>query len=360
VFELAYASSLERRLELADEAVAIAESCGDDATIVRVQSHISDALYVPSLFQQRVIATADALERAERIGDPSLLFHAALNAMGAAGVAGDIDKLDRCLETMGSAAAQLDQPFVNWNLLNLRAGRALLAGECDEAEQLAKTALQIGIDSGQPDATSIFEGQIMYVSWQRGTLGDHIPQMELVMADDPGLTAFLAAAYAEVGQTDNARRLLKEFSAAGFNLPLDLTWLTAMLQYADAAFECRDPQVAERLFDRLAPYADLLSFVEVWGSGPVSRYLGALAAVLGRYDQAHTYFTQAAALSLRLGAKFDAARTSLSWGQILAERNAPGDAEKARDLLTSARTAAASHGYANIERRATKALRLLN
>jgi hypothetical protein len=61
-----------------------------------------------------------------------------------------------------------------------------------------------------------------------------------------------------------------------------------------------------------------------------------------------------------LGAKFDAARTSLSWGHILAERNAPGDAEKARDLLTSARTAAATHGYANIERRATKALRLLN
>jgi hypothetical protein len=133
-----------------------------------------------------------------------------------------------------------------------------------------------------------------------------------------------------------------------------------MLQYADAAFDCRDPQVAERLFDRLAPYADLWSFIEVWGSGPVSRYLGALAAVLGRYDRAHTYFTQAAALSLRLGAKFDAARTSFSWGHILAERNAPGDTEKARDLLTSARIAAATHGYASIERRATKALRLLN
>jgi hypothetical protein len=45
---------------------------------------------------------------------------------------------------------------------------------------------------------------------------------------------------------------------------------------------------------------------------------------------------------------------------MLAERHAPGDAERARDLLTKAHAAAAAHGYANVERRAAEALEHLD
>ena len=45
---------------------------------------------------------------------------------------------------------------------------------------------------------------------------------------------------------------------------------------------------------------------------------------------------------------------------MLAERQAPGDAQKARDLLTKAHTVAAANGYGNIERRAADALQLLD
>jgi hypothetical protein len=45
---------------------------------------------------------------------------------------------------------------------------------------------------------------------------------------------------------------------------------------------------------------------------------------------------------------------------VLAERSAPGDTHKVRKLLTEARTTAAEHGYANIERRATQALQDLD
>lgn len=47
-------------------------------------------------------------------------------------------------------------------------------------------------------------------------------------------------------------------------------------------------------------------------------------------------------------------------GNMLAVRNAPGDSEKARDLLTKARTVATTHGYANLERRAAQALQDLD
>jgi hypothetical protein len=86
--------------------------------------------------------------------------------------------------------------------------------------------------------------------------------------------------------------------------------------------------------------------------GPVSHYLGGLATVLGRYNAADAHFTQASAFNERLHAAFFAARTNLSWGKMLAERNAPGDADKARDLLTKAHAVAVTNGYRNVERRA--------
>jgi tetratricopeptide (TPR) repeat protein len=245
----------------------------------------------------------------------------------------------------------------------MRAGRALLAGDTDEAEQLATAALELGTDSGQPDATLLFEGQFVGVSWQRGTLGDLIALLEQAAADNPGLPAFtagLAGAYAEAGRTDDARRLLQQFAAADFDLPLDFIWTAGMVQYAEAAIVCRDSQPAGPLFDRLAAFADQWCYTGTTTQGPISHYLGGLTTVLRRYDEADAYFTQAAALSLRMGAKFDTARANLMWGNMLAERNAPGDVEKARALLTKAHTAAATHGYANVERRAAEALQDLD
>jgi tetratricopeptide (TPR) repeat protein len=103
-----------------------------------------------------------------------------------------------------------------------------------------------------------------------------------------------------------------------------------------------------------------LSCTPVNFDGPVSHYLGGLATVLGCYDEADAYFTQAAAFNARANAKFFAARTNLSWGKMLAERNAQGDAERARELLVKARALSAADGYANVERRAAAALRQLN
>jgi hypothetical protein len=93
---------------------------------------------------------------------------------------------------------------------------------------------------------------------------------------------------------------------------------------------------------------------------PVSYYLGELVALLGRYDQADTYFARAAQFNDRACAKFFAANTDLAWGNMLAERDAPGDRERARHLLTAAHAVAVTHRYAGIERAAAKALEHLD
>jgi hypothetical protein len=94
--------------------------------------------------------------------------------------------------------------------------------------------------------------------------------------------------------------------------------------------------------------------------GPVSLFLGGLATVLGRYDEADAYFAQSAASSERADAKYFSARTNLLWGVMLADRRGPGDIRKARDLLTKAHTSAAANGYGTVERRAATALHLFD
>jgi len=362
--ELAFGGTLEHRQALADEALDIVESSGDDAAVVRTLNHLVFPLLVPSLLEQSLAWSADALARAERVRDPVLLYFAAMYRATVATRAGDVEEVDRCYAIAGPLVRQLNQPSLNWEYTFHRAKRAQIAGRTDEAEQLATEALRIGTESGQPDAATFYGVQLAVVNWQRGTLGELAPLIEQMIAETPGLPtlkASLAVAYAEDDRADEAHRLLEEFAATGFHLPPDAAWLNGMTEYAEAAIACGDPAHAEPLLEHLAPWTTQFSSAGgVTAEGPVSLVLGGLASVLGRYDDAERDFTYASAFNNRVGARFFAARTALLWGQMLASRGRPTDFERARELVERARSSAAIHGYGGIERRAKASLEALS
>ncbi len=359
--ELAHGSPLERRQALAEEAETIVTGSNDDGTCLRVLNHLYVPLQVPQLLGPALSRTTDALMRAERLGDPALLYWAAMWRYETASRSGDIEELDRCLEIHGAMADLLGQPVFTWGHRFLQGQRAFIAGDTDRAEALATEALQIGSDSGQPDAAIIYGTQLIMVRGQRGTMNELIPLIEQMASDAPEISpwmfgSLLAKAHVEVGRTDEALGLLEAFAASGFDLQLDQVWLSGMVDYADAAVECGDPTYARPLFERLAPWHAQLPATGASALPPVSHYLGGLASVLGRYDEAEAYFSQSAVVSERMGAKFFAARTDLWWGTLLARRNRTGDADAAMARLTKAQRAARTHGYGNVDRRATEAL----
>jgi ATP/maltotriose-dependent transcriptional regulator MalT len=356
---------VERRRALADEALAIAERSGDDAVIVWVLNHTANPSQDPTRLERALELSADALERAKRIGDPVLLMFAGWVRAETASRGLDIDEMDRCCRIVEAVAEQLDQPMLTWRYTYLRAMRAQIAGDIDEAEALATEAFGIGTESGQPDVTSIFGAQTVMVHAERGTLGDLVPLLEQMAADAPdiagAITSALAVAHAEADRDEDARRLLDEFAATGFALPVDQLWLTGMTSYAESAVAVGDPVYAEPLFDRLAPWADQLATDGVaTAQGPVRHLLGGLATVLGRYDVAEAHFARAEEFNHRVGAKYFAARTNLWRGRMLVERAAAGDAERARTMLTEAHASASAHGYGTVERRAAALLRRLD
>ena len=76
--ELSQGGEWERRLALADEAVACARRMGDEVTLLRVLLHTTEATRLPMTLDQRLIDTEELFDIAKRLGDPVLLGVAAL------------------------------------------------------------------------------------------------------------------------------------------------------------------------------------------------------------------------------------------------------------------------------------------
>lgn len=359
--ELAHGTTLAERRALADEAIRVAEASGDDGVLVRVLNHLHVPLQVPSLLEFAQRLTVQAQATADRLGDPVLQFWAAQWRIESAARAGDLQEADRCIAVHEALAEKLQQPVFTWAHLFVRSQRAQIAGDTDLAEQYATRALEVGTAGGQPDAALIFGAQLNIVCGQRGTQSELIPLIEKMASETPDIPrtffiSLLAKAHVEGDRSDLAADLLAEFAGAGFELPLDQLWLTGMVDFAEAAIECGDPAYAGPIFEQLEPWAAQLPVTGASALGPVSHYLGGLATVLDRRDEAAHYFAESAALSRRIGAKFFAARTDLLWGRMLVARREPGDAELARSILHRAQAAAAEHGYQVVERRAATLL----
>jgi len=350
---------LEELKRLADDARAMARRIGDPATLMRVLYLVGNPIMVPSLLGERVADTAEALAIAEALGEPALLHAACAYAITTAVQSGDFEEADRCLAMMCTVSARLQQPVLTWMSTFFSAGVAIMRGDHERSEQGAEAALQIGTESGQPDAFLFYGAQIIPSRLQQGTLGELRPMIEAVVVDNPGLPgirAWLAVADLEAGDTERALQLIQAESADAFvSVPYDLIWLTSLSSFAGAVIELHAAEPAQQLFDLLEPYHEQIPAGSLGSFPPVACYLGGLASVLGRFDEAENYFIEATELIARGGMKFASAWTQLIWGRMRAVSSGPGDTERAHELLTNAQTAAAAYGYANIERRATEA-----
>ena len=207
--------------------------------------------------------------------------------------------MDRCFDIAWSLAVErLHQPLLSWQRAVMQAHRAQISGDIDAAQALATEALRIGTDSGQPDAGMFFSIQVGVLDNQRGILRDDSPVLE-ELAQVPSLkdamTAVLASNYAANGRLDDAHRLLRRFAAADYRMPRNPgNWVTGMVSYAEVAVACNDIEIAGGMFERLAPFAGQVPSSAIASLPPVSYYVGQLAAVLCRHDEAAAYFADAA------------------------------------------------------------------
>jgi tetratricopeptide (TPR) repeat protein len=355
--ELAFSpTDRERRIELSDQALALARRLDDPAALSRVLSLRFVTLWMPETLGERLANSDENVVAARRTGDPVAEFHAVHWRAAAFVEAGRLGDAQRDVEHEAALSERLGQPTMQWLATYDRANLEIIAGRLAEAEQHAHEALQIATLSAQPDALSFFTSQLTNVRYEQGRLAELQPLIAQVVADNPGIPAFravLALACCEGDLDDEARRLLAHETSTAFSeLPPDVTWLPGLAIYAEVAAHLQDAAAGEVLYELLAPWAGqvVYSGISAWGS--VDHHLGAVAAVIGRYAEAEEHLRRAADLNVALRAPIWVARTELATARLLLVRDGLQDRERGRALLERAAAAAQRLGSATLARRA--------
>jgi class 3 adenylate cyclase len=358
--ELTWAAR-DRRVQLSDEALALARRQGEPAALAEVLLARYYAIVSPETHEERRANTAELLGLAEQLGDASIHSRALALRFRVAIEAGDVAEADRCLQNNERLTADLHQPTLRWFVALQRAGRSLFSGRLAEAEGFVLDARRVGDDAGQPDAWALHLWQQFSVRFEQGRLDELVGELRRMAEAIPGLPAcrvLVALAHAELDQADEARAAFRGLAESEFaGLPVDTIWLRAATDSAAVCAHLGEAGWAGVLYQQLAPYAAQFPTACLGTpTGSVAYHLGLLATTLARFDDAATHFAAAEAAHARVGAPTWLARTRLERARMLLTRCRPGDVDGARELLGQALTTARELGLGNVERHAVALL----
>jgi len=352
--ELVYGGDRRRRLQLSDEALALARRLGDAATLADVLLNRYYTIGGPDTCEERLANAVELVALAELLGDSVMTAQALFLRNFAAVEGGDVEEAHRALDACEHIAGELGQPTLRWFATFWRAALELVAGRLAEAERLATAAFELGQASGQPDALAFFAAQQYWIRRDQGRLGE--ADVELIRRLPPYVIPLtrLAMLYCELDRPEEARALFDELVADDLALlPRDWSWLVTASGCAEVCAYLGDATQAEKLYHLLFPYQGRFPTPAALAYSSVSHHLGLLATTLSRFDEAEDHFRSAAILHEQIGAPVWLARTRLAWARMLDLRRQHGDITLARTLLDQVLATARELGLAGIERQTT-------
>jgi DNA-binding CsgD family transcriptional regulator len=151
-----------------------------------------------------------------------------------------------------------------------------------------------------------------------------------------------------------ARHELARLTAEGLDGLRASLWLASLVYLSDACSLLGDERLASLLYSKLEPHAgtnvQIGHLVACYGAA--DRYLGALAATLGEWEQAEGHFEASLELNRRLGARTWLAHSEYEYARMLLARGRPEDRGAASTLLGHALTRAAEIGMPALAARA--------
>jgi class 3 adenylate cyclase/tetratricopeptide (TPR) repeat protein len=358
--ELLWSPDHLRRRSLSDEAVALAREGGEPAALAHVLTMRVTAVWWPETLSERLATTAELVPLTEAVADPTQRFWAAVWRAVTVVQTGDLEEADRQLERQRDIAGRLRQPRLAFVLETQNAWRTQLAGRLAEAERFAEQARTLGEQAGEPDALSLYVGQLGPIRWHQGRLGEVADLLCGVAEAVPAVSAFTsmaALAELEAGQQQHAAELLRERARDEFaSLACDPVQLGSLLIWAEVAARLADRRAASILLGRIEPLREQIALDSLGALGVASRCAGLLAATLGHWNEANSHFAHALEFHQRLGASSLAVRTQLEWGLALAGSGQRESASRAGELLTAAAAVARELRLPGLSDRANTAL----
>jgi DNA-binding NarL/FixJ family response regulator len=358
---------LDRRVQLSQEAVALARRLGDPATLAAVLFDCHLAIWGAERAEaasERLAMATEVVRLAERTGDWAM----ALRGRGLRRTdlleVGDVTGFDADLAAAERTAEQLRQLHNRWQLPLAHATRAMLAGRFAEAEELAAQGLAIGRRAGDKGVGIRYASVVATLRLMEGRFGQTVELFQRLSARFPAMLmcrAGLAAALAEAGHADQAQaeveRLATEDLAA---VPRDPGWSWSLAILALACHHLGDTTRAARVREPLEPYADRnIVTAGALCLGPAAYYLGLLDLTLGQPEQAVGRLEQAAALAARMEARPMVAMSREGQARALLALDRPGDRQHATALLSEVAVTAQELGIHGLGERASALLKEL-
>jgi tetratricopeptide (TPR) repeat protein len=305
---LTFADAGGRKESLSRQAVEMAERVGDLDARATVLAMRHTALSGPGNVEERLVTATEILRLADEAGEPEIALEAHRWRLTDLLELGDIAGVDREIEAYELLAGKLRQPLQVSFAATLRGMRALMTGRFSEGEALAAEALSVG-PRFQSQVKIALLAQRYWLCRVRGRLQD-LPtvmgDIDQAAAAMPAAQCAFAATLCDLGMVEEARALFEQVAANDFSdVPRDFAWLPAMTALVDACTFLGDGRRAATLYQLLLPHAgrNITIANATLCFGPVSYYLGRLAATMGRHAEAAAHFEQALAMSEAMGAR---------------------------------------------------------
>ena len=343
----------------APQAVAMARRLGDPELIGFSLLGMFYTLIAPEHAEQRLAIATDMLEHTKASDDRFLWREVPFWRGYCLLELGDTAEADAEFERWGRALEETKQPLHLSLAAIVRSMGAFMRGRFEDSERLAQHAFAIGQQLQTETAAGVFGLQMFALRREQGRLKDVEPIVRIFLQQNSAAAAWrpgLAVIYAELGREAEAREEFENLAQHDFaDLPRDALWMGTMTYFVDICTFLGDQARAEKLYQILLPFAgrNVVVGAAAVCYGALSRYLGALAATLERWDEAERHFEEALAMNARMDARTWLAHTQHQYATMLLARNASGDRERAMELLETALLTTRELGMRALEERIT-------
>jgi DNA-binding NarL/FixJ family response regulator len=329
------------RFDLAEQAVALAESTGDRAAILDALSAYYIATWEPADISRRL----DTATKIIQCGSGPTAWQGYIWVVVDQMELGNVDAADAALAGHRNIATQIPHPYYKW-WVGLHTGmRQHMQGQFTQAlATINRTWNEFGHEYGDRNASSSYYAARLFWARDTGLRYDAgaVQTIEQRVAEYPDVLAWrcaLALVYAETAQPDHARREFQRLVDQIEALPHDPVWVAELVILTEVAVLLGDIDRASHLYGLLHPFRDRHALV-----GSAAVYLGSVhlplaraAALLGRTDAADTHFRHAIDAHTDVSPPW-LARTLLHYAQHLAAQN--GRRDEARNVARRAETLA--------------------
>jgi class 3 adenylate cyclase/tetratricopeptide (TPR) repeat protein len=356
-------------IEYAEQGIAMSRRLGDPEALELTLQGANYAFQGPQYLERRLAVAKERLDLAKILhvkqGTPfeEQLTESQSELSQCLLELGDLVAADATFEAWARSNESIQMPFRNLLAAGRGATRALMRGDFELSEKLARQALEIGQRLQVENiAAGMFGLQMFALSRERGQLKGLEPVVRLFVEQNTAADTWrpgLAVIYSELGRTEEARAEFEHFASDDFeDLPRDAVWMGSMTYLADVCVFLGDKARASILYRLLLPFDGrnvVIGFAVVC-YGALSRFLGALAATLERWDDAARHFEDALSMNARIEAWPWLAHTQYQYATMLLSRDLSGDRDRAFALLDSALAIAHRLGMRGLEERVTVVL----